>query len=166
MHVELDVIRVANDRNILSVVCAKVWAIFIGNLVHETVIAFCLGLQLTRVHKDDYRPVIIAAVAYSLMNPVGLALATAIFESAESNSCIDLANGLFQALTSGCFIYVTFCEILEGQITHKTSFMKIGAMFAGYSILAAFAAVPGSSAYHFDEPEASSQNSTCFSYKT
>ena len=122
------------------------WAIFIGNLVHETVIAFCLGLQLVRVH-DNLRPVVAAAVAYSLMNPVGLALATAIFESVEADPRIELANGLFQALTSGCFIYVTFCEILEGQITHRTSFAKIGTMFAGYVVLAVFAAVPGSSSY-------------------
>ena len=134
--------------NSVPLITLQVWAIFIGNLVHETVIAFCLGLQLIRVQKST-RVVVIAAISYSLMNPVGLALATAIFESVESSPQIDLANGIFQALTSGCFIYVTFCEILEGQITHRTSFSKIAAMFAGYAILCAFAAVPGSSSYSF-----------------
>jgi len=132
----------------LKTTTVEVWAIFIGNLVHETVIAFCLGLQLVRNY-DNRRPVVIAAVSYSLMNPVGLLVATAIFESVEANPQIDLANGIFQALTSGCFIYVTFCEILEGQITHRTSFTKIAAMFAGYATLAVFAATPGSSAYSF-----------------
>lgn len=122
-------------------------------------IAFCLGLQLIRVQRS-VKSVVIAAIAYSLMNPVGLAIATAVFESVESDPRIDLANGLFQALTSGCFIYVTFCEILEGQITHKTSFAKIGAMFAGYAVLAAFAAVPGSSAYDFAK-DSDSTNVNC-----
>lgn len=126
----------------------QVWAIFIGNLVHETVIAFCLGLQLVRVH-NSYKPVVVAAVAYALMNPVGLFLTTAIFESIRTSPSIDLANGIFQALSSGCFIYVTFCEILEGQITHRTSFAKIIAMFTGYATMAVFAAVPGSSSYSF-----------------
>lgn len=94
------------------------------------------------------------------MNPFGLLIATVVFESVEADPRIDLANGFFQALTSGVFIYVTFCEILEGQITHKTSFAKIGAMFAGYAILAAFAAVPGSSAYSFLK-ESDSSNVNC-----
>jgi len=131
----------------------QVWAIFIGNLVHETVIAFCLGLQLVRVH-NSYRPVVIAAVAYALMNPFGLFLTTAIFESVRTDPSIDLANGIFQALSSGCFIYVTFCEILEGQITHRTSFAKICSMFAGYATMAVFAAVPGSSSYSFVSSDA------------
>jgi len=126
----------------------QVWAIFIGNLVHETVIAFCLGLQLVRVH-NSHKPVVIAAVAYALMNPFGLFLTMAIFESIRTSPSIDLANGMFQALSSGCFIYVTFCEILEGQITHRTSFAKISSMFAGYATMAVFAAVPGSSSYSF-----------------
>lgn len=126
----------------------EVWAIFIGNLVHETVIAFCLGLQLIRVH-ERVLPVVIAAVSYALMNPVGLAIATAVFETREADPRIDLVNGILQALISGCFIYVTFCEILEGQITHKTSYAKIFSMFSGFVVLAAFAAVPGSSSYSF-----------------
>jgi len=130
----------------LKTTAVEVWAIFIGNLVHETVIAFCLGLQLVRVHNTT-RPVVIAAIAYSLMNPVGLVVATVVFESLEADPRIDLFNGLFQALTSGVFIYVTFCEILEGQITHRTSYMKILFMFSGFAVLAAFAAVPGSTSY-------------------
>lgn len=132
----------------LKTTTVEVWAIFIGNLVHETVIAFCLGLQLVRVHEKT-TPVVIAAVAYSLMNPVGLVFATAIYESIDADPRIDLVNGVLQALTSGCFIYVTFCEILEGQITHNTSYAKIASLFIGYVVLAAFAAVPGSSSYSF-----------------
>lgn len=126
----------------------EVWAIFIGNLVHETVIAFCLGLQLVRVHEKT-TPVVMAAIAYSLMNPVGLVVATAIYETRETDARIDIVNGVLQALTSGCFIYVTFCEILEGQITHNTSYAKIASLFIGFAVLAIFAAVPGSSSYSF-----------------
>lgn len=132
----------------LKTTTVEVWAIFIGNLVHETVIAFCLGLQLVRVHEKS-TPVVMAAIAYSLMNPVGLVVATAIYESIDSDPRIDVINGVLQALTSGCFIYVTFCEILEGQITHKTSYAKIASLFTGFVVLAAFAAVPGSSSYSF-----------------
>lgn len=143
----------------LKTTTIEVWAIFIGNLVHETVIAFCLGLQLVRVH-DRTTPVVIAAIAYSLMNPVGLVVSTAVYESIESDPRIDLVNGLLQALTSGCFIYVTFCEILEGQITHKTSYAKIASLFAGFAVLALFAAVPGSSSYAIIKGSSAQTNTT------
>lgn len=126
----------------------EVWAIFFGNLVHETIIAFCLGLQLIRVH-DRVQPVAVAAFLYALMNPVGLVIATAVYETQKSDPRMDLVNGILQALISGCFIYVTFCEILEGQITHRMSYAKIVALFAGFAVLAIFSTIPGSSSYSF-----------------
>lgn len=132
----------------LKTTVIEVWAIFFGNLVHETVIAFCLGLQLIRVH-DRALPVVVAAVVYALMNPVGLVIATAVYETQKSDPRMDLVNGILQALISGCFIYVTFCEILAGQITHRMAYAKIFALFAGFAVLAAFSAMPGSSSYSF-----------------
>uniref|UniRef100_T1EI29 Zinc transporter ZIP1 n=1 Tax=Helobdella robusta TaxID=6412 RepID=T1EI29_HELRO len=119
----------------LKTTTMEVWAIFIGNMVHETIIAFCLGLQLVKIYKNRKLPVIISAVAYSLMNPVGLAIATVCYESQGSGPTLDLISGFIQGVTSGCFIYVTFCEILEGQITHQMAYGKIFSMLAGFIIL-------------------------------
>lgn len=132
----------------LKTTVVEVWAIFFGNLVHETVIAFCLGLQLLRVH-DKVLPVVVAAVFYALMNPVGLVITTAVYETQKFDPRMYLVNGILQALISGCFIYVTFCEILAGQITHRMPYAKIFALFAGFAVLAVFSAVPGSSSYSF-----------------
>jgi len=63
----------------------EVWAIFIGIVVHESVIAFCLGLQLVRLNAGRLCPVITAAVVYSLMNPIGVIVATAVYETFESD---------------------------------------------------------------------------------
>lgn len=125
----------------------EVWAIFIGILVHEAVIAFCLGLQLVRVNAGRLGPVVAACTVYTLMNPIGVAIATAVFETADASEAIDLANGVLQAVTSGCFIYVVFYEILDGQITDNTPLSRIAAVFFGFVFLAAFAAIPGSGAY-------------------
>lgn len=131
----------------LKTTIIEVWAIFIGNMVHETVIAFCLGLQLIKTHEDRKMNVVWAALLYSLMNPVGLLVATVFYETKGAGSNLDLTSGIIQGLTSGCFIYVTFCEILEGQLTHHTSYAKILSMVIGFVIMAAFASVPGSSSY-------------------
>ena len=131
----------------LKTTTIEVWAIFVGNLVHETVIAFCLGLQLIKTNDKRSFHVIIAAIAYSLMNPIGLAVATVFYELRETGPDLDLVSGLLQGITSGCFIYVTFCEILEGQLTHETAYSKILAMVLGFAFLSAFAALPGGSSY-------------------
>ena len=131
----------------LKTTIIEVWAIFIGNMVHETIIAFCLGLQLIKTHEDRKMNVVWAAFLYSLMNPLGLLVATAFYETRGASSNLDLTSGIIQGLTSGCFIYVTFCEILEGQLTHHTSYAKILSMVVGFIIMAAFASIPGSSSY-------------------
>lgn len=127
----------------------EVWAIFIGIVVHESVIAFCLGLQLVRLNTGRYGPVMAAAIVYTLMNPLGVIVATAVYETYDSDPRVELANGILQALTSGCFIYVIFYEILDGQITDSTPLAKIVAVFVGYAFLASFAAIPGSGPYHY-----------------
>jgi zinc transporter ZupT len=126
----------------------EVWAIFVGIVVHESVIAFCLGLQLVRLNAGRCGPVVAAAVVYTLMNPIGVVVATSVYETCESDPRVDLANGVLQALTSGCFIYVIFYEILDGLITDNTPLARILAVFVGYAFLASFAAIPGSGPYH------------------
>jgi len=128
----------------------EVWAIFIGIIVHESVIAFCLGLQLVRLHKR-FLPVLLASIVYTLMNPIGVIVATLVYETMESDHRVELANGILQALTSGCFIYIIFYEILEGQINQNTPFSKILATFIGYIFLASFAAIPGSNPYDYGD---------------
>jgi len=132
----------------------EVWAIFIGIIVHESVIAFCLGLQLVRLHKR-LLPVVLASIVYTLMNPIGVIVATLVYETMESDHRVELANGILQALTSGCFIYIIFYEILEGQINQSTPFSKILATFIGYIFLASFAAIPGSNPYDYGDTESS-----------
>jgi len=128
----------------------EVWAIFIGIIVHESVIAFCLGLQLVRLHKR-FLPVLLASIVYTLMNPIGVIVATLVYETMESDHRVELANGILQALTSGCFIYIIFYEFLEGQINQSTPFIKILATFVGYIFLASFAAIPGSNPYDYGD---------------
>lgn len=131
----------------LKTTTVEVWAIFVGNLVHEAIIAFCLGLQLIKANGNKRLPVILAAVAYSLMNPIGLTVATIFYEWKNTGAELDLVSGLIQGITSGCFIYVTFCEILEGQLTHQTPYSKIISMVLGFIFLAAFSGIPGGSSY-------------------
>lgn len=135
----------------------EIWAIFIGIIVHESVIAFCLGLQLVRLNPGSLPPVIASCVVYSLMNPIGVLIATTVYETMENEPGVEIANGVLQAIISGCFIHIIFYEILEGhaQATQDTSISKILAIFVGYAFLSAFAAIPGDSYVY------STENSDC-----
>lgn len=133
----------------------EIWAIFIGIIVHESVIAFCLGLQLVRLNPGSLPPVIASCVVYSLMNPIGVLIATTVYETMENEPGVEIANGVLQAIISGCFIHIIFYEILEGHVTQDTSISKILAIFVGYAFLSAFAAIPGDSYVY------STENSDC-----
>jgi len=62
-------------------------------------------------------------------------------ESTDSN--VDIANGILQAVAMGTFIYVTFFEILQEEIdAADTSLGKIVCIAAGFALMALLNLVP------------------------
>ena len=121
------------------------WATF-TKWLSSLLLLLCIQVRL---NAGRLVPVLAAAIVYTLMNPIGILLATIVYETSEGDPRVELANGILQALTSGCFIYVVFYEILDGQVTEATPLSRIVAIFVGYVFLASFAAIPGSSPYHY-----------------
>lgn len=120
---------------------SAVWIMFIGVITHEVVIAFSLAVQLMRIHKKA-KPVVIVAIIYSLLNPIGVAVGAGVYETMGGVSVIDMVNGILQATTAGCFIYIIFFELLGDQIEEHTHWGKLLAIFAGFGMMAGLAAIP------------------------
>lgn len=124
-----------------------VWAIFGGVIAHELVIAFALGIQLMRIFRRA-KPMVLTATAYAFLNPIGVAIGTAVYETGGENDTINLANGMLQAICSGCFIYVTFFEILDGQVVGERdgekggTWAKLLCVFFGFASMGAIRAIP------------------------
>lgn len=119
-----------------------VWNLFIAVLCHETVIGFSLGLQFVRNRFSDKRNMLYCCLV-SLIMPVGVAIGTALVESGGSSNGLDIVNGVLQAISTGTFIYVTFFEILQDEITHADHDMgKVFSLMVGFTVMAGLVAIP------------------------
>lgn len=121
-----------------------VWTLTIAILSHEVVIAFCLGMQLVSTYKSK-KKVVIAGTLCSAMVPVGIAIGMLIMETGggDESQNLNLLNGILQALSTGVFVYVTFFEILGGEVNpNDSSITKIVFILLGFLVLAALGLVP------------------------
>ncbi len=119
-----------------------VGSLFLAVLCHETVIGFSLGLQFVRNKFSTQRTVAFTIIC-SMILPVGVAIGTVVIEVGSEGQALDMVNGILQALSTGTFIYVTFFEILQGEITHNdTSMGKSFFLILGFAVMAALSAIP------------------------
>lgn len=131
----------------------RVFTLLGAVMSHEIIINFSLGMQLVRCHYTLLR-LLIAALICALFMPVGVAIGTAMMESASeveqdggqgprSNDRIQLANGVLQAFAAGNFIFVTFFEILQEEIhPDDSSVGKVASAFLGFALLALVELIP------------------------
>lgn len=122
---------------------ASVWSLCVAIISHEVIIAFSLGMQLTRTYSSTKR-IVGASVFCSLMVPVGVALGMSIMETgSQGNKAIDITNGVLQGMSTGVFIYITFFEILASEMSHgQLSLAKLLFMLFGFVIMAALGLIP------------------------
>ena len=121
-----------------------VWNLCIAILCHETVIGFSLGLQFVRNRFSDKRNLIYCCLV-SLIMPLGVAIGTLLVETGGkgTNITLDIVNGVLQSISTGTFIYVTFFEILQDEITHADHDMgKVLSLIVGFGVMAALSIIP------------------------
>ena len=129
-----------------------VWNIFIAIISHEFIIAFCLGVELVKYHST--RKVLIAAISYGMIPPIGCTIGMIITETdmAINTDTVEAVSGLLVALAAGIFLYCTFIGMLGEELIQDATFDKILLTFIGCAVMAGFAAIPDSSdeEYHGD----------------
>ena len=114
---------------------------FVAVMCHETVIGFSLGLQLVKHHFTARRTLVYSFLC-SIIMPIGVAIGTIIMEVGKPSITIDIVNGTMQAISTGTFIYVTFFEILQGEITHDTDILKLLSLVFGFAVMALLSLIP------------------------
>ena len=119
-----------------------VWDLTIAILSHEVLLGFSLGIKLCRCITPIR--VFLFAIAYGLMTPLGISVGVAIMESQGSDTGDDvtIASAVLIALTGGVFLYVTFFEILNGEISANSHIAKHIAALCGFALMALISLVP------------------------
>ena len=116
--------------------------LFLAVMCHEAAIGFSLGLQFVK-NKWSVRRVLLACFLCSLIMPFGGAVGTIMSELGQESNAIEIVNGVLQSLATGTFIYVTFFEILQEEISPEdTSMSKVTSVLAGFCLMALLSAIP------------------------
>jgi len=121
---------------------ANVVSLFGAVMCHEMVIGFSLGLQFVR-SGFALRRLLVTSFVCSLIMPLGVLIGIVMTEIESTDSNVDIANGILQAIAMGTFIYVTFFEILQEEVdSDDTSLGKIVFIAAGFALMALLNLVP------------------------
>lgn len=102
--------------------------------IHKSIIAFSLGVSMVQ-HQMGIRTIVKATLIFSFMGPIGIAIGIAVLDSSSQFSS-NLASGILQGIANGTFIFVTFFEILQQELSRQgNKLLKVLFMIIGYSIV-------------------------------
>ena len=105
---------------------------------HKAVMSFTSGVRFAESLPSG-RHVFLYVAFLAFACPAGVAVGLAVTETDEGTT---LARGVLQGLAAGTFIYVTFFEVLYGQLTthggptdQGSRLLKIVAVLAGFGCI-------------------------------
>ncbi|UJR33274.1 hypothetical protein I4U23_020729 [Adineta vaga] len=111
----------------------SLWVLVGAICFHMSLIAFSVTLRLLIDHQD-YLQVFLSMCIWSFMGPLGVLLSLLISsDSAE----LQYINGILQCLSAGTFVYITFIDMLHGDLVKSkfNPFVNIILIFSGFLIV-------------------------------
>ena len=126
----------------LQMKTTEVWALFIAIGVHKAAVSFCLGSHLVESYKE-FRSLVAAIIIFSFTTSICVAIGTVITEAVGSGGIVDTAAGVLLAVATGSFLYITFCEILQKELSKARDSTLGGQVIRTFALLAGFGVCAG-----------------------
>ncbi|CAI5447529.1 unnamed protein product [Caenorhabditis angaria] len=101
----------------------RIVALFFSLLLHKSVEAFSVGLQISMANSNKMRTVLSTILIYSMMAPLGAVIGS-ILQNVETNIYKECAILFLESLAAGTFIYVTFIEIMASEKSNQFNHLK------------------------------------------
>ena len=117
---------------------AAVFSLLLSITLHKGVIAFGLGIKMIEDSEEEAtssKRGILMMVFFSCMCPLGV-LIGGLVTNTGSGSANLWASPVLQALATGTFIYVTFLEVLQKELSHGHSISKVFSVLSGFVLFA------------------------------
>ncbi|CAL8310260.1 unnamed protein product [Lota lota] len=113
---------------------ARLGSMLLGVAVHETLAAAALGVSVARAALP-MKEALKVALPVSLMIPLGAGVGVAVQNTHSLAG--GVASLLLQGLAAGTFLFVTFLEILPGELQERRDgLLKVLFLLLGYGLLA------------------------------
>ena len=110
--------------------------IFAALILHKSILAFSLGLNLVQ-SKMKLSAIIRGNFFFSLTSPLGIGIGIAIDHFEPYSLTSNLINGILQGLACGTFVYVVFFEILPHEFNtsdiHQSRLLKVLFLILGFA---------------------------------
>jgi len=113
------------------------WTLFLAIIIHKTIIAFSLGLQFAENLKQKSKAILFMAI-FAILSPIGIAIGTAVCSAhgGDGSAAADVVEGILQCIATGTLLYVSFFEVLMGEIGNDHCLIKVLFIILGYALMA------------------------------
>ena len=103
-------------------------------VIHKSIIAFSLGVNLVH-HEMPTKTVVKSSILFAVMGPIGIAIGIAVLHNSTEFTS-SLYSGILQGIANGTFLFVTFFEIFQRELSEPGSrLLKVLAIIVGYSVV-------------------------------
>ncbi|VDK28450.1 unnamed protein product [Gongylonema pulchrum] len=117
----------------------SVTTLFLGIIVHKSVVAFSIGMNLIRNHPGKIFFVIFLVIIVALTAPVGGLIGIALEGAEIGEQPRNIVTAVFTSLAIGTFIYITFFEILyEERRKEEWKLEQLCSTIIGFAVIAVF----------------------------
>ncbi|KAL3995047.1 ZIP Zinc transporter family protein [Acanthocheilonema viteae] len=93
----------------------SVTTLFLGIIVHKSVVAFSIGMNLINSHPSKIYFVISLVIFVALTSPIGGFIGIALEGVQLAEQSQNIVTAIASSLANGTFIYITFFEILYAE---------------------------------------------------
>lgn len=113
-----------------------VWSLFLAIIIHKLIIAFSLGLQFAENLQNKSKAVLFIVI-FSVLSPIGIAVATALTAAGQGDDSLefDAVNGILQCISTGTLLYVSFFEVLMGEVGNDHCLLKVLFVIFGFTLM-------------------------------
>ena len=114
---------------------ASVLGIFAPIILHKSILAFSLGMNLVQTEMS-LKGVIKSNIVFCVTAPIGIGIGIAIIDLAPDSDITTLIDGTLQGIACGTFLYIVFFEILPHEFMsvkcYPNRLLKLLFMLLGY----------------------------------
>lgn len=120
----------------------RIFHLFFAILFHEALVAFSVGITMTR-QRMAFSRAVKAILLFSTAVPLGILLGLVVQQAPGTAGTI--VSAIFQSISAGIFIHVTFLELLPAELNDpKDRLAKVAFHFIGFISLALVTITMGS----------------------
>ncbi|CAL2052673.1 unnamed protein product [Caenorhabditis brenneri] len=115
---------------------SAIYTLFFSLLLHKSIEAFSVGLQISRSNSEKRLIVISTILIYALITPFGSVLGAILQSSGGESFGKEFLIVFLESLAAGTFVYVTFLEVLAAEKGNRFNSLKqLAAIIAGFLVI-------------------------------